>query len=62
MDGAIIEGSAASILWDIYDPTNIAGDNDYLAWGFDEIFTVLQNDKPQNMLEFWNDVGSSMAR
>ena len=55
MDGAIIEGSAASILWDIYDPTNIAGDNDHLALGFDEIFTVMRYDKPQNMYDFWND-------
>jgi hypothetical protein len=55
MDGAIIEGSIASILWDIFDPANIAGDNDHMAWGFDEIFTVMQNDKPQNILDFWND-------
>ena len=55
MDGVVVEGSAASILWDIYDSVNIAGDNDHIAWGFDEIFTVLQNDKPQNMFDFWND-------
>jgi len=55
MDGAIVEGSVASILWDIYDGVNIAGDNDHMAWGLDEIFTVMKDDKPQSMLDFWND-------
>jgi hypothetical protein len=55
MDGNIIEGSVASILWDILDPVNIAGDNDHMAWGFDEIFTVMKNDHPGDMLAFWND-------
>jgi hypothetical protein len=55
MDGNIIEGSTASILWDIFDPQNTAGDKDYLNRGFADIFTVMQNDKPQNMLDFWND-------
>jgi hypothetical protein len=54
-DGNIIEGSVASILWDIFDPVDIAGDNDYMAWGFDEIFTLLQNDKPLCMgyVDYW---------
>jgi hypothetical protein len=55
MDGNIIEGSIASILWDILDPQNTAGDNDYLAWDYNEIFTVMQNDHPGDMLAFWND-------
>ena len=55
MDGDIVEGSVASIFWDINDPENIAGDNDHMNWGFDDMFIVLQNDKPQNMLEFWDD-------
>jgi hypothetical protein len=55
MDGNIVEGSVASILWDINDPVNIAGDNDHMAWGFDEIFTVMRYDQPDDMLQFWND-------
>jgi hypothetical protein len=55
MDGAIVEGSVASIFWDINDPVDIAGDNDHMGWGFDEIFTVMQNDQPDTILEFWND-------
>jgi hypothetical protein len=55
MDGNDIEGSSASIIWDICDPVNIAGDNDHMAWGYEEIFTVMQNDHPGSMLTFWND-------
>ena len=55
MDGNIIEGSTASILWDIFDPVNIAGDKDHLASGYAQIFTVMQNDHPGDMLQFWND-------
>ncbi|UCF58925.1 MAG: hypothetical protein JSV15_00410 [Candidatus Bathyarchaeota archaeon] len=54
MDGAIVEGSVASILWDIFDPIDWAGDNDYLGMGFDEIFTVMRYDQPDNMDEFWS--------
>jgi hypothetical protein len=64
MDGANIEGEVASILWDILDPVNIAGDNDHMAWGYDEIFTVLRygdagaDDNPNSILEFWDDWAS----
>jgi hypothetical protein len=34
---------------------DIAGDNDHLASGFTQIFTVMQNDHPGDMLQFWND-------
>jgi hypothetical protein len=55
LDGAVVEGSVASIFWDINDPVNIAGDNDHMGWGFDEIFTVIRYDQPDSILEFWND-------
>jgi hypothetical protein len=64
MDGAYIEGEVASILWDILDPVNIPGDNDHMAWGYDEIFTVLRygdagvDDNPNSILEFWDDWAS----
>jgi len=50
MDGEIIEGSTASILWDILDPAN----DDGLSMGFDEIWVVFKNDRPGNIQVFWN--------
>jgi len=61
MDGQYIEGSVASILWDIHDPINTATDNDHMAWGFEEIFTVVRygdagaDDNPNSILDFWTD-------
>jgi hypothetical protein len=54
MDGYMVEGSVASILWDINDPTSTS-DRDYMYWGFNEIFYVLKNDKPMHMSDFWFD-------
>jgi hypothetical protein len=60
-DGAVIEGEVASILWDIYDPIDVSGDDDHISWGYNEIFTVLLNgdagadDNPNSILEFWDD-------
>jgi hypothetical protein len=54
LDGAYIEGSVASILWDILDPLDNA-DRDPMSWGFNEIFTVLQSDNPNNMYQFWDE-------
>jgi len=53
MDGNIVEGSVASILWDINDPTNTT-DKDDMYWGFEEIFTVIRYDRPNNIDEFWD--------
>ena len=49
-DGDIIEGSFASILWDIYDPAN----DDGLNMGFDEIWTILLNDRPDSIHDIWD--------
>ena len=61
MDGQYIEGSVASILWDIHDPVNTATDDDHMYWGFEEIFTVVRygdagaDDNPNSILDFWTD-------
>jgi len=62
MDGDIVEGSVASILWDIFDPIN----DDNLAYpsgtssdGFDEIFDVMKQRKPNSINEFWTYFTSS---
>jgi len=39
MDGDIIEGSVASILWDIWDPSN----DDDLFLEFDEIWHIMSS-------------------
>ena len=49
MDGNIIEGSVASILWDIFDEAN----DDDIYEGFDEIWSILKNDNPDDINEFW---------
>jgi len=58
MDGDIIEGSVASIFWDIFDGT-WAAERDYLDTmnngGFDEIFQVLMYYNPNDILQFWDD-------
>jgi len=62
MDGSIIEGSVASILWDIFDPGAVEEVDskwwyDTVAWtdgGFVPIFRVLRYNTPNNILEFWD--------
>ncbi len=49
-DGDIIEGSFASILWDIFDPAN----DDSLNMGFDEIWTIMLNDRPGSIHAIWD--------
>jgi hypothetical protein len=49
-DGDIIEGSFASILWDIFDPAN----DDGLNMGFDEIWTIMLNDWPGSIHDIWD--------
>lgn len=49
-DGDIIEGSVASILWDIFDPAN----DDGLNMGFDEIWTIMLNDRPGSIHDIWD--------
>jgi|GEM_PF-6630470 len=55
MDGNIIEGSAASILWDIFDPSSTS-DRDLLSLGFNgstgSIWATI-NKKPADMNGFW---------
>jgi hypothetical protein len=55
MDGYCIEGEIASILWDIFDGTD-ATERDYMSWGFDEIFYVLQTQNPDDITDFWFDM------
>ena len=50
MDGALVEGSIASILWDIYDPAN----DDTLDLGFDEIWEIFYTYNPDSIHDFWN--------
>lgn len=52
MDGEIVEGSVASIFWDVTDPASLA-DRDRLAVPYTNVFTVIRSDRPQNMGEFW---------
>ena len=49
LDGDIIEGCIASILWDIFDPAN----DDGLNMGFDEIWTIMLNDDPGSIHTIW---------
>jgi len=53
LDGAYVEGSVASILWDIFDEIDF-DDNDSLCLGFDKIFNILLNYNPNNIHEFWD--------
>jgi hypothetical protein len=48
MDGDIVEGSVASILWDIYDGMG----DDTINSEFRKLWDVLVNDKPQNIHQF----------
>jgi hypothetical protein len=48
MDGDIVEGSIASILWDIYDGMG----DDTINSEFRKLWDVLVNDKPQNIHQF----------
>lgn len=52
MDGNTVEGSIASIMWDIYDTPPV--DDDILSLGFNLVFTVMRLDRPVSMLDFWN--------
>jgi len=48
--GSIVEGAIASIFWDIYDGI----DDDNLSMGFNSIFNIMKNNKPNTIHEFWN--------
>lgn len=50
MDGSYVEGSVASILWDIYDPIN----DDPLYGGLDEIWDIFYSYNPDSIHEFWS--------
>lgn len=52
MDGNIVEGSVASIFWDINDGTS-AADRDYMFWGFDDMFVVMRYNQPDTINQFW---------
>lgn len=52
MDGDIIEGSVASVFWDIVDPTS-ESDKDGLARPFADLFWVMQNAQPDDIHQFW---------
>lgn len=64
LDYRDVEGGVFSILWDIYD-NNIDGTwwmhnhgdrvFESLAAGMTPIWTVFYNDKPDNIIDFWND-------
>lgn len=50
MDGNIIEGSVASVFWDIFDPAN----DDPLSLNFAPIFSIIKDFKPTDINAFWN--------
>jgi hypothetical protein len=52
--GEIVEGAVASILWDIADTTV---DSDYIAGGFDNIWTIMLQDTPDSI--FSNAAGAN---
>ncbi len=54
LDGAYVEGSIASILWDIFDPVNDS-DFDGLDMDFDDIFYTFLDCNPDNIHDFWED-------
>ena len=50
-DGNAVEGSVASVFWDIFDPAN----DDSLSLGFGPVWSVLVNSHPQQLYpDFWN--------
>ena len=61
LDGDIIEGAVASILWDIFD----TADDDGVSKGFIPIWTALINNRPKEIHEFWdawaNDWGPTQS-
>jgi hypothetical protein len=51
IDGNVVEGSVASVFWDIFDPDI----DDTLRLGFGPIWNVLVNSNPQQLYpDFWN--------
>ncbi len=52
MDGIFVEGSVASVFWDLQDPISDA-DRDNAAVGFSSIFAALRNSHATNMDDFW---------
>ena len=57
--GEIVEGAVASILWDITDTGNShdstpGEDDDNMGDMLEEIWDLMQKDKPSNILEFWD--------
>jgi hypothetical protein len=53
LDGDVIEGSVASILWDVFDcPSN---DDDDFCSQFSRIWAIILNNTPNNINEFWDD-------
>jgi len=56
-DGNIVEGSVASIFWDIFDGVSSSdeGWGDYINQEFSKLWTVFLNDDPNDMeTYFWN--------
>jgi hypothetical protein len=53
MDGDMVEGSVASIFWDITDGIS-REDRDVLSLPFNDLFTVMRYDKPQGLHQFWD--------
>ncbi|MBU7026743.1 MAG: hypothetical protein HXS48_07350 [Theionarchaea archaeon] len=49
-DGNTVEGAAAGIFWDIFDP----GNDDRLYMGFGPIWYIIYMYKPRSMVEFWH--------
>lgn len=54
-DGDVVEGSVASILWDIFDSRS--GDDDGLSLGFNNsggsIWYIILNNRPNDINQFW---------
>ena len=57
MDGDIVEGSIAAVLWDIVDGLRRA-DRDTLCVPFSDLFTVMRDYQPQGIHQFWDGWGA----
>jgi len=55
MDGGVIEGSMASVFWDIWDPAN----DDPLSLGLDEIFHIIRDFRPIDVNAFWKNFATT---
>ncbi len=61
-DGHLVEGAVAGVLWDLFDGTFVMDYptwsnykyGDYVSGEFSKIWTIIENDNPNDILEFWD--------